>query len=523
MAHARRRDLPRPIPKGAKIKTAGGKRFAHWVDARGKARKAPLSKDGKKIVIKASTYTIRFKDEHGKWRYVASGISDKDAANRMAAQLELRASQIRHGLISPSGERYAQAAMRPIAEHLAEYANYLRHKHNTAKHVRMTERRIRGILEAGRIRSLSGLLESTVRSALDTIRTGPEAAGRRSLGLGTMNGYIRAIKGFSNWLHTDLRSPDFQLRRLGLFNAETDRRLERRAMSADELRWLFGVTKDRTLPRHRATGEDRAVCYLLAALTGYRAGELKSLTTACFDLEGDSPTVIVQAKNSKRRKAERQPIPPAMAAQLKTWLASMDAGSRVFASIPRDTARMLRSDLQAAREAWLATAASDEERTRWGQSDFLRYKDCHGHQADFHSLRTDYVTLLSLADTDAKTLQTLARHSSIDLTMNIYNRRGQKHLAAPVERLGQMLIGPQADNPTRCPGDYSGDYSRQAPGGAIGQSGAISPADRLPANEKPTNPQTPANTPVSGGSRGSSGERLRSESNRRWRICNPLP
>ena len=35
--------------------------------------------------------------------------------------------------------------------------------------------------------------------------------------------------------------------------------------------------------------------------------------------------------------------------------------------------------------------------------------------------------------------------------------------------------------------------------------------------------KTPAKPGISGTSRGSSGERLRSESNRRWRICNPLP
>ena len=35
--------------------------------------------------------------------------------------------------------------------------------------------------------------------------------------------------------------------------------------------------------------------------------------------------------------------------------------------------------------------------------------------------------------------------------------------------------------------------------------------------------KTPAKPGISGTSRGSSVERLRSESNRRWRICNPLP
>jgi len=523
MAFVHRRESTKPLPAGAKIATVKGKRLACWVDASGRKRKAPLSKNGDKIVVCSPIYTIRYKDENGYTRWVTSGTADKDAAKRIATQLETRASQIQLGLISPAQERYAQQAARPLIEHLADYSDCLRHKGNTEKHVRMTKNRIREVLERGQIRFIPSLLESAVSSALDGIRTGPEAAGKRPLGLGTMNGYVRAVKGFANWLHRDRRSIDTLLRCLGLFNAETDRRLERRAMSAEELRWLFAVTQERTLPRHRATGEERAMCYLLAALTGYRANELKSLTTDCFDLDAESPTVNLHAKSSKRRKTERQPIPPALTPKLKAWLGSMDAGSRVFASIAEDTARMLRSDLTASRNAWLAAAASVEERAMREQSDFLLYKDRYGHQADFHSLRTDYVTLLSLADTDAKTLQTLARHSTPTLTMNTYNRRGQKQLAAPVERLGKMLMEPLAVVAADRDGDYSNDYSRQAPGGTGWQSAATSPVTHQPADNKLAQQKTPAKAAVVGTSQGFQKQRLRSESNRRWRICNPLP
>ncbi len=523
MAFVHRRQSTKPLPAGAEIKMEKGKSIACWVDEKGRKQKAPLCKDGHGIVVKSPIYTMRYKDENGYTRWATSGTTDKDAAKRMAAQLETRASQIRQGLISPTEERYAKQAARPLGDHLAEYADYLRHKDNSAKHVRMTVQRIREVLDQGELRSITALLESTVRSGLDRVRTAPEALGKRSLGLGTMNGYIRAVKGFVNWLYTDQRTPDRRLLGLGLFNAETDRRHERRTMSVEELRWLFAVTQSRTLPRHRATGSDRSLCYLLAAATGYRAGELKSLTTDCFDLDADAPSVAVKAAHSKRRKAERQPIPPAVLVRLRPWIESLEAGRRVFASIARDTARMLRSDLKAARAAWLAASPTDEERALREQTDFLFYEDRNGEKADFHSLRMDYVTLLSMTDTDLKTLQTLARHSTPVLTMNTYNRRSQRQLAAPVEQLGEMLMGPLPGTPAGCPGDYSSDYSRQAPGGRTWQDAASSSTDGPQINEKPANKKTPATPGISGTSRGSSVERLRSESNRRWRICNPLP
>ena len=523
MATVTRRTKSKPIPEGAVIRLADGKKFAHWTDANGRAKKAILTREGTKISLRLSTYSIRYRDENGLLRWQSSGTRDKDAAKQIANQLETRASQIRQGLISPAEILFAKAARRPLEEHLAEYVGNLRHKDNTDKHVRLTQQRIRYLIEAGKITAISGLTESAVRAAIDRLRIAPESRGRLSLGLGTLNGYLRAVIGFANWLHKDRRTPHRPLFGLGLFNAETDRRHERRTMSVEELRWLFAVTQSRTLPQHRTTGRVRSLCYLLAAATGYRAAELKSLTTDCFDLDSDVPSVAVKAAHSKRRRAERQPIPPAVLVKLRPWIESIEGGRRVFATIAGDTARMLRSDLKASRAAWLAASPSDEERSLREQTDFLFYEDRTGEKADFHSLRMDYVTLLSMTDTDLKTLQTLARHSTPVLTMNTYNRRSQKQLAAPVEQLGEMLMGPLPGSPAGSSGDYSSDYSRQAPGGKAWQDAASSPSDRPQAKEKPTNKKTPAKAAVVGTSQGSLEERLRSESNRRWRICNPLP
>ncbi|MCP4543655.1 MAG: tyrosine-type recombinase/integrase [Chloroflexi bacterium] len=65
-------------------------------------------------------------------------------------------------------------------------------------------------------------------------------------------------------------------------------------------------------------------------------------------------------------------------------------------------------------------------------SNFLKYKDSQGRFADFHSLRHTFVTNLCKADIAPKTAQTLARHSDIRLTMNVYTHVDEKEQAAAV-------------------------------------------------------------------------------------------
>ncbi len=66
-------------------------------------------------------------------------------------------------------------------------------------------------------------------------------------------------------------------------------------------------------------------------------------------------------------------------------------------------------------------------------------------------------------------------------------------------------------------------HTQQAREGSGWHSGASVQAADLPAASAAENEKTPAKAAVVGTSRGFQKQRLRSESNRRWRICNPLP
>lgn len=70
------------------------------------------------------------------------------------------------------------------------------------------------------------------------------------------------------------------------------------------------------------SGQDRAMMYILSAWTGYRKGEIGSLTKRSIRLDDDPPTVTVAAAYSKRKRQDTQVLHPELAARLRAWLAT---------------------------------------------------------------------------------------------------------------------------------------------------------------------------------------------------------
>ncbi len=82
---------------------------------------------------------------------------------------------------------------------------------------------------------------------------------------------------------------------------------------------------------------------------------------------------------------------------------------------------MLRGDLAAARQQWIDEAANDSDLAERKRSSFLAYADESGHVIDFHALRHTFITNLARGGVHPKTAQSLARHSTITLTMDRYS------------------------------------------------------------------------------------------------------
>jgi integrase/recombinase XerD len=539
-----KRKRKKPMPEGAQIICKpNGKRFVQWTAANGRSKTARLSKDGQGIQVETATYTIQWTDENGVCQRQASKCRDRDAAMLLAREFETRAMQRREGLVTPSQERHAAATRKPIAVLAADHIKHLEANGSTKKHVQTVRRHLLAVFSAAGIVRLCDLQSARVQAAIAAMqRPHPSPNSKqpkRPASLATCNSHLRSLKGFSRWLWKQRLTPEDALLDLALFNAETDRRHIRREMTAEEVHWLLDVTEQRTLPEHGAPGKTRAMCYRLAAATGFRASELRSLTTDSFDLDTTPPTCTVEAGSSKRRKRDVQPLPEALVEPLRAWLWALNLGEKVFLGIAGNTARMLRSDLAAARAAWLKAADKQPEavKEQMQASDFLLYRNRQGHVADFHSLRVLFISRVVAGGASVKEAQALARHSTPVLTMNTYSRVTARNLAAAVDHIGPLVttspIPPAAaiaSQPTDAPGelnnppvDHRIDHTLPAGTGTSWQSGSDMPANGEGRRPPPAQQKTPAKAAVVGTLQGSSKQRLRSESNRRWRICNPLP
>ena len=108
---------------------------------------------------------------------------------------------------------------------------------------------------------------------------------------------------------------------------------------------------------------------------------------------------------------------------------------KVPGGVEQKTSKMMKNDLQSARMGWIAAAESADEQRRREQSDFLKYRDANGCFADFHANRHTFITILGRAGVSPKTLQELARHSDVRLTLGVYSHTDLLEKAAAIARL----------------------------------------------------------------------------------------
>ncbi len=353
-------------------------------------------------------YYISYTDHDGKRKTRSSRTTDKATAERIANKLESDAALRRDGVIDASDDRYAAEVRRPLAVHLADFKMALVAKGNTPQHCHETHTQAQKIIDKCGAKFVGDLTGSAVQEAIKSLCDEGKS-------LKTCNHYLRAIKSFSRWLHRDKRTRDDALTILEAYNAATDPRHVRRELSIDELSRLIATTEQRTLPEHKIPGADRAMVYRLALGTGFRAKELRSMTPASFDLDANPPTVTVTAAHSKRRRRDAQPIRRDLADRLRPWLAGRPRDERLFSRLPKNTARMVRSDLKAARAAWIDGAGDDgQERAKREKSDFLAYRNAAGELFDFHSTRHSYISGIVNGGASVKVAQELARALDAD-------------------------------------------------------------------------------------------------------------
>lgn len=335
--------------------------------------------------------------------------------------------------------------MQPLAGHAADFKADLAAKNNTARYVDMVAGRVLAVVTGCGFRLWSDVTEARVQTYIAGLRgkrPGEGLRGLRGLSAQTSNFYLQAFKQFARWMVRNRRAVQSPVEYLRGINVRTDRGHDRRPLTVEEMRWLLHATRAGP-ERGRTSGPDRALLYRVAAETGLRGGELQSLTKSSFLLDGDRPRVTVSAASSKHRREDVVPLKPATAAVLREHLANKHPATPALRMPGRNLwGRVIRRDLAAAREQWLASAPTPAERAEWEQTDFLKYEDAAGRFADFHSLRHATGSFLAAANVSPKVAQSILRHSHIALTLNTYSHAYRDDQAEAVSRLPDLSAPP---------------------------------------------------------------------------------
>ena len=341
--------------------------------------------------------------------------------------IETLPSQIKKGLLAIGlldARRVASA--KTLAEHIADYhASVLVKK--TAAYADLSVSRIKRVfdrcgfvywtdLDAAAIEQALAAMQESTRLSDGTIRPGISDQ--------TFNAYLVNIKTFCHWMIAERRAGDNPIAHLKAKGVMTESRT-RRALNAVEFNRLLEAARSGP-ESHGIDGPQRAVIYQLAAETGLRCAELASLTKGSFDLERGN--VALRASSTKNGKPANLPLRASMAELLRAYLAGKMPSAKAFPMLDREhSAEVLRADLEAAG---------------------IPYVDESGRVFDFHALRHQFISSLADAGVHPKTAQELARHSKIDLTMNVYTHVFRPALTDALNSLPDYSAGPESQKAT---------------------------------------------------------------------------
>jgi len=368
------------------------------------------------IVRESVRWYVKYKTIDGKWRYI-EGATDKgytdafgkkidklvacrtlgDQPSRELAEWiaglpeDKRETLVKHGLLAD----VPAVLKKPLDRHLADFERSLQAKKNNPEYVQLVVRRVKRVFEGCRFKMWADIQGDAVEAYVASLQQGESGISAQ-----TFNFYLQACKQFGRWMVQNERADKNPMAHLKRQNVKVDRRHDRRSFEVEEAQRLLATTA-KAETRYGMSGYERALVYRLALETGLRANEIRSLQVASFDFQ--ALTVTVQAGYSKRKNEDVLPIRVDTARELKAFFADKAPEDKAFGGsyqqLTDKTADMIQADLAEAG---------------------ISYIDDVGRYVDFHALRHSTGSFLAAAGVNIKTIQTIMRHSDINLTMGRY-------------------------------------------------------------------------------------------------------
>ena len=430
------RRLTNPVPDGAAISkpTRAGIASASWRDKSRRLHYHDCQRDKEGIWrILSPCYYARIRSETGTYTLMATGLDDLESATNWAIERQKEHDLVRAGLQTKQGIISHKSNQAPYLDHVRAYLDDLKLRAGT-DHVKAVEYRLNRLAKELGYKRLTDI---------DPIQINAWAAKTAAAGESnrSVNCYLIAMSAMMRWAEAAGRTT---IVLKGLRKLPDKATRPRRALTPDEFERLVEAAIKRKAPA-------RAMVYRVAAGTGLRKEELAQLTVDQIVLDG-APAIRLRAEHTKNGKADILPMSADLSARLAEFIGDRKDG-RLFDRIPRPLT--LHKDLKAAG---------------------IKRVDPKAGNVDFHSLRKTYVTWLIIAGVNPRTIQALARHADIRMTMGAYTDTSQLPTRAGVDMLGNFLTsyGTSTSTPTRKT-NQSGDLAKVERKHGVQEAGGSNP------------------------------------------------
>jgi integrase len=330
--------------------------------------------------------------------------TDKNVAKKMLADLVEKSER---GIAHMPDKEEAGQALEPL---VVEFEATIGRKAGQ-QHTKMVILDVRRVLAGCKLTTLAHLRSKDLTTRVEAF-VWSRMEGKDGVGPATAAYAGKHARSFTRWLWQKRKLLDFDpLAGMDIPSQETQN--PRRALSPEEIETLIKTTEGSAHSFRYLTGPERALIYLVAVATGYRAGELAKLTPAHFDLNADVPVARLKGKDTKNKKPAEQPIPPTVVARLQKHLKGRPVDKPVWPGTwSKRSAIMFKEDMAAAGIPLVVD----------------------GEEALFHSLRHSCTSLLARSAT-VKVTQELSRHSTPILTLGRYSHTTLKEKADAVAGL----------------------------------------------------------------------------------------
>jgi len=323
---------------------------------------------------------------------------------------DIKEKLVKQGLLDGS----KLEACKTIFEHLNDYKGYMESKGRKSRHI---QQEISKIEKAVHGCGFSKLTDINADKFSDYLYSKLED----DVSPRTVNGILVAMRAFLNSLVRMGRIPENPLKCLQQFDVKSDVRRVRRALSDSDFNTLLTVTATQEGIFRCMIGKDWALLFRLAAETGFRWSELRSLTRSHFnDLDSNTPSVSIDGKDTKNGKAYTQPLREVIARDLNDHLRLKLPGAPAFDLPFRDCGYIVM-------QHYLELAG-------------IPYKDAAGRVFDFHALRGQFATSLARNGVSLAAARELMRHSTVDLTAKHYTHLSLEDRREAISKLPDTEI-----------------------------------------------------------------------------------